>query len=134
MWACCGVKTTNICTDSGNLAKNEVLVVHDKLVGFDLVAKIYAITALGGMHITQIGAIQFCSNETLTCVVINHIDQIDFSVAFNHQQRVPGLQKGSGQQVQHQPSYTTGCQSTLFPRILGMLMNKNSKHGSAMVG
>lgn len=53
MQAYCGVRTINICIDSGNLANVEVLVVCDKLLGIDLLAGIDALTALCGTFITQ---------------------------------------------------------------------------------
>lgn len=40
MQACCSVGTLNICTNSGNSAKVEILVVCDKPLGFDLFAEI----------------------------------------------------------------------------------------------
>lgn len=86
MRACYGVGTVNICTESGNSATVEVLVVRNKTVSFELLPEIDAITALGGIHITQTVAAWFCSKEIPTCAVI-HIDQPDFSVEFNHQQK-----------------------------------------------
>lgn len=68
--------------ESGRL---EILVVHDIPLGFDLLARIDAITTLVGIHVTQTGAVWLCSKKT--CVAI-HIDQTNFFVKFNHQQRI----------------------------------------------
>lgn len=53
MRACCGVGTVNICTESDNSVKVEVLVVHNKTQDFDLLPEIDAITTLGGDYITH---------------------------------------------------------------------------------
>lgn len=50
--ACCRVVTVNICTDNGNSAEVDVVMMSDKPLGFDLLARIDAITALGGINIT----------------------------------------------------------------------------------
>lgn len=68
MRVCCGVGIVNTCTDGGNSAKVEVIVVHDKRLGFDLLVGIDAMTALGGIRTTQAGAVRFCSKEIPTCV------------------------------------------------------------------
>lgn len=87
MRACCGVGAINICIDNGNSAEINVVVVCDKPVGFDLLAGIDAITALGGINITPSEAIQFCSKETPICSMI-YIDQSDLFAEFNHWQMI----------------------------------------------
>lgn len=87
MQACCGVGTINICTNNGNSAEVEVLVVYDKPVGFDLLAGIDVITALGGINMTQTGAVLLCSKETPICSMF-HIYQPGFSAEFSHKPRV----------------------------------------------
>lgn len=87
MQACCTVGTVNICTDIGNSAEVEVLMVRDKPLVFDLLAGIDATIALDVINITQTEAVRLSSKETPTWATI-HIDLADFSVEFNHHQRV----------------------------------------------
>lgn len=86
--------------------KVDVLVMSDKPVGFDLIYVIDAITALGGIHITQTGAVRFYSKETPISAAI-HIDQSNFSVKFNLYQRIWTASVAQAQ-------LRNRCQSTWF--------------------
>ena len=56
---CCGVGAVNIRTRTGNSADVEALVALKKPLSFDLLLGYDTIRALGGVHITQTGAVQF---------------------------------------------------------------------------
>ena len=83
---CCGVGTVNIRTRTGNSANVEALVALKKPLSFDLLLGYDVIRALGGVHITQTGAVQF-QEKTPVCAVLR-IDQPDFSVKFDPHQKV----------------------------------------------
>ena len=77
---CCWVGAVNIRTRTGNLANVKALVALKKpLPGYD------AIRALGGVYITQTGAVQF-QEKTPVCAALK-IDQPDFSVEFDQHQK-----------------------------------------------
>lgn len=88
-----------------NSANVEFHGVLEKPLGSDLLAGIDTITALGGIYITQTGAVRSCGKETFASI---HSNQHEFSVGRNHQQR-SRLQYGSEQQVWCHFSYATGC-------------------------
>ena len=68
-----------------------------KPLSFDLLLGYDAIRALGGVHITQMGAVQF-QEKTLVCTALR-IDQPDFSVEFDpHQKAWIVLWRWSGNQ------------------------------------
>ena len=79
---CCGVGAVNIRTRTGNSANIEAL---KKPLSFDLLLGYDAIRALGGVHITQMGAVQF-QEKTPVCATLR-IDQSDFSVEFDPHQK-----------------------------------------------
>ena len=85
MPTCCGVGAVNICTRTGNSANVEALVALKKPLSFDLLLGYDAIRALGGVHITQTGAVQF-QEKTSVCASLR-IDQPDFSVEFDPHQK-----------------------------------------------
>ena len=73
-------------TDTGNSADIEVLVVHERLLDFNLLLGYDAIKALGGVLITQSGTVKFCE-EAPICAALK-IDQPDFSVEFDRRKKV----------------------------------------------
>ena len=85
MLTCCGVDTVNIRTRTGNSTNVEALVALKKTLSFDLLLGYDAIRALGGVHITQTGAVQF-QEKTPVCVALR-IDQPDFSIEFDAHQK-----------------------------------------------
>ena len=84
-WTCCRVGVVNIRTRTGNSANVEALVALKKPLSFDLLLGYDAIRALGGVHITQTGAVQF-QEKTPVCAALR-IDQPDFSVEFDPHQK-----------------------------------------------
>ena len=82
---CCGVGAVNICTRTGNSTNVEELVALKKPLSFDLLLGYDAIKALGGVHITQTGAVQF-QEKTPVCAA-PRIDQPDYSVEFDQHQK-----------------------------------------------
>ena len=93
---CCGVGAVNIRTRTGNSANVEALVALKKPLSFDLLLGYDAIRALGGVHITQAGAVQF--QKTPVCAALR-IDQPDFSVEFDpHQKAWTASWRWSGNQ------------------------------------
>ena len=50
--ACCGIRTIEICTEMGDLAKMYMLVVKKKPLVFDVLLGYDAIKSLGGVLIT----------------------------------------------------------------------------------
>ena len=82
---CRGVGSVKIRTDAGNSAKIDALVVREKPLEFDLLLGFDAIKALGGVLITRTGTVQF-QGEPPVCAALS-IDQPDFSVAFDRQQK-----------------------------------------------
>ena len=94
---CCGVGAVNICTRTGNSANVEALVALKKPLSFDLLLGYDAIRALGGVHITQTGAVQF-QEKTPVCAALR-IDQPDFRVEFEpHQKAWTASWRWSGNQ------------------------------------
>ena len=76
-----GIGTVKVCTDTGNSANIEELVVHERPLDFDLLLGYDAIKALGGVLITRSETVKFCE-EAPVCVALK-IDRPDFSVEFN---------------------------------------------------
>ena len=76
-----GIRTVKVCTDPGNSANIEELVVHERPLDFDLLLGYDAIKALGGVLITGSGTVKFCG-EAPVCAALK-IDRPDFSVEFN---------------------------------------------------
>ena len=94
---CCRVGAVNIRTRTGNSANVEALVALKKPLSFDLLLGYDAIRALGGVHITQTGAVQF-QEKTPVCASLR-IDQPDFSVKFDpHQKAWTASWRWSGNQ------------------------------------
>ena len=76
-----GIGTVKVCTDTGNSANIEELVVHERPLDFDLLLGYNAIKALGGVQITRSGTVKFCE-EAPVCAALK-VDRPDFSVEFN---------------------------------------------------
>ena len=76
-----GIGTVKVCTDTGNSANIEELVVHERPLDFDLLLGYDVIKALGGVLITRSGTVKFCE-EAPFCAALK-IDRPDFSVKFN---------------------------------------------------
>ena len=70
--SCCGVGTVTVATDGGNSAKISVLVVRDKLLGYDLLSGIDAIKALGGVVVWPSGQIRIGSG-LVQCAAITRL-------------------------------------------------------------
>ena len=65
--SCCGVRKVTIATEGGNSAKISVLVVHGKLLGYDLLLGIDAIRALGGVAVWLSRQIRIASGLVPKC-------------------------------------------------------------------
>ena len=85
MQTCCRVGAVNICTRTENSANVKALVALKKPLSFDLLLGYDAIRALGGVHITQTGTVQF-QEKTPVCAALI-IDQPVFSVEFDPHQK-----------------------------------------------
>ena len=97
MRTCYRVGTVNISTRTRNSANIEALVALKKPLSFDLLLGYDAIRALGGVHITQAGAVQF-QEKTPVCAALR-IDQPNFSVEFDlHQKAWTASWRWSGNQ------------------------------------
>ena len=83
---CCGDGMVTVSTEEGSSAKISVLVVHGKLLGFDLLSRINTIKALGGMVVGPIGSVQLGNKEIVKCAAIS-INEPDFTTTFNHWSR-----------------------------------------------
>ena len=59
MCKCHGIGTAKVCTDIGNSADVEALVVHERPLDFNLLLGYDAITALDGILITWMGVVKF---------------------------------------------------------------------------
>ena len=81
-----GTRTVKICTDTGNSTNVEALVVQEKPLNFDLLLAYVPIKVLGGVLITHMETVRF-QEEALVCAVLK-IDQPDFSIEFNQQQKI----------------------------------------------
>ena len=81
--ACCGVRVVSISTDEGDSAKIDVLVVHGKPLGFDLLLGINAIKALRGNVVGPTGSVQLGDRRTTKCAAIS-INEPDFTATFDH--------------------------------------------------
>ena len=83
---CCGVGVVSISTDEGNSARIDVLVVHGKPLGFDLLLGVDSIKALGGVVVGPTGSVQLGDRRTIRCAAIS-IDEPDFTATFVHHSR-----------------------------------------------
>ena len=77
---CCGVRVVSISTDKGNSAKIDVLVVHGKPLGFDL---LLGVDTIKGVIVRPIGSVQLGDRRTTRCAAIS-INEPDFTVTFDH--------------------------------------------------
>ena len=80
---CCGVGVVSISTDEGNSVRIDVLVVHGKPLGFDLLLGVNMIKALGGVVVGPTGSVQLGDRRTTRCAVIS-INEPDFTATFDH--------------------------------------------------
>ena len=81
--ACCGVGVVSISTDEGNSARVDVLVVHCKPLGFDLLLGVDTIKAVGGVVVGPTGSAQLRDWRTTRCAAIS-INEPDFTATFDH--------------------------------------------------
>ena len=81
-----GIGTVKVCIDTRNSANIEELVVHERLLDFDLLLSYDAIKALGGVLITRSGTVRFFE-EVPVCAALK-IERPDFSVEFNRGKKV----------------------------------------------
>ena len=82
---CHSVLSIVVRTDIGTSAKVDALVVKEKPLDFDMLLGYYAIKALGGVLIDDIGGMHF--QETVLVCAALRIDQPNFRVDFNAQER-----------------------------------------------
>ena len=75
---CCGVGMVTIGTEGGNPAKISLMVVHGKPLGYDLLLRIDAIRAWGGIAVWPSGQIWFSSSLVPKCAAIT-INKPDFT-------------------------------------------------------
>ena len=80
---CCVVGVVSISMDEHNSARIDVLVVHGKPLGFDLLLGVDAIKALGGVVVGPTGSVQLGDRRTTRCAAIS-INEPDFTTTFNH--------------------------------------------------
>ena len=83
---CCSDRMVTVSTEEGSSAKISVLVVHGKPLGFDLLLRIDAIKALGGVVFGRTGLVQLGNKEIVKCAAIS-INEPDFTATFNHWSR-----------------------------------------------
>ena len=80
--ACCIVGEVSISTDERNSARIDVLVLHGKPLGFDLLLGVDVIKALGGVVVGPTGSVQL-GDRTTRCAAIS-INKPDFTATFDH--------------------------------------------------
>ena len=113
-----------VCTNTGNSADIERLVVHKRPLDFDLLLGYGAIKALGGVLITQSGTVKFCG-EAPVCAALK-IDRPDISVEF---ERWCGPPHGNGRERVNHPSYKTAEPNTTCPVKQDRRVKRSSMHG-----
>lgn len=72
--------------EKGYSAKVDVLVVHDKPLGFELLFGIDAIKALGGIIFGPMGSVKISNDKVPMCATIS-INEPDFTVTVDHHSR-----------------------------------------------
>ena len=83
--SCCSIRMVAVFAEEGDSAS--VLVVCDRLQGFNLLLGIDAIKALGGIALGPSGQIQIGDRGIAKCAAIT-INEPDFTATFDHQSKV----------------------------------------------
>ena len=83
--ACSRVGVVSICTEEGNSAEFNVLVVHEKPIEYDLLIGIDAIQALGSIEITPTKEVQL-GRKCESCAAIM-IEEPNFYITLNHKEK-----------------------------------------------
>ena len=79
-WSCFGYGKIKLGLEQARLVIIEVLVVDERLLGFDLLLGIDAIKDLGGMHLTKSGEARFRNPNRCAAILIN---EPNFSETFH---------------------------------------------------
>ena len=81
--ACCGV--ISICTEKGNSAEVNVLILHEKPLGYDMLIEIDVIQALSSIEIPPTGKVEL-GRKSKMCATIT-TEEPDFCTTFDHKEK-----------------------------------------------